>query len=144
MSRPDNVMYASDDDEDFPIDEKKRKPAKKAEEKKPELKVDQAEKKAATPPPPQTNYALIEKLSGNLLLYVEAQKIMGIDEMVSQLRASDAATKLLCIKTYLCPRVVGLRNDIKIQMPAAALEQQDKVARFLEAMCSIAEQQSIQ
>ena len=139
MSRPDNVMYASDDDEDFPIDEKKRKPAKKPEEKKPELKVDQAEKKAATPPP-QTNYALIEKLSGNLLLYVEAQKIMGIDEMVSQLRASDAATKLLFIKTYLCPRVVGLRNDIKIQMPAATPEQQDKVARFLEAMCSIAEQ----
>ena len=143
MSRADNVI--DDYDDDFPI-ETKRLP------KKPEVKVDhqngaciplgclcvdsiriQAEKKAATPPP-QTNYALIEKLSGNLLLYVEAQKIMGIDEMVSQLRASDAATKLLFINTYLCPRVVGLRNDIKIQMPAATPEQQDKVARFLEAM----------
>ena len=39
MSRPDNVMYASDDDEDFPIDEKKRKPVKKPEEKKPELSL---------------------------------------------------------------------------------------------------------
>lgn len=166
MSRPDNVMYASDDDEDFPIDEKKRSvaPPKQRETKKEiakpteALSVDhqngacipmgclcedsvriQADKKAATPPA-QSNYILIDKLSKNLQLYLEAQKIPGIDELVGHMKTADAPTKLLFIKTYLCPRVKGLRNDIADKVKTATPEQQDKVARFLEAMCSVAEQ----
>ncbi len=132
MSRPDNVVYNSDS---IKIDHQNGSCIAYGCHCEDAMKV-----RAKAAAPTGSNYTLIEKLSTNLLAYLEEQKITGIDELTSKLKAADTPTKLMVIKTYLCPRVHGLRNDIKDALKTATPEQVDKCARFLEAMCSVAEQ----
>jgi hypothetical protein len=154
-SRPDNIKIDSEDDEDFPL-------PKKADTPRPvEIKVnhengacwtlgclcDESKKKQAEDSkraPLQSNFQLIESLTKNLISYIESEKITGLDSLIAQLQAAHPSLKIAFVKMYLCPRVHGLRNHIKEQLTAAKVaataEQIDKCARFLEAMCEVAEQ----
>jgi len=105
------------------------------------------------PPPPrtdfavlvqrQTNYTVMEALRTKLATFIEAENIDALKPLVEQLRAADVATTIVVVKQYLCPRVNGLRNLIQDQLDAAKVTlpvgKIDKCARFLEAMCEVAE-----
>lgn len=89
-----------------------------------------------------TNFQAIEKLASGLAELLSKEK--AFEAFVLQLQATTSVEKIAFVKLHLCPRVHGLRNVIEDMLRAtnstATPQLIDQSARYLGAMCEVAEQ----
>ena len=92
----------------------------------------------------RTNYFLMEALCAKLTSFIQNENIAALEPLLLKLNATETPEKIAFVKMYLCPRIHGLRGLIQDQLDAAKVtvstQSIDKCARFLEAMCEVAEQ----
>jgi|SRR6185312_3553878 len=94
--------------------------------------------------PKLTNHDVIEKLSKNLASHLQSLNIPKLDDLkITELLKLSAAQKILALKQMLVPRIHAIDSWVEDMLKAHNVmmlpADVNKVVRFLQAMCEIAE-----